>query len=194
MPQIYKYYPYTTPGPHGTKIFHKSDDENLTLTIGTHDNAIYISVPEGVTLPEQPAEITLEEVSLTFESREFLRRNMLAFATTRKLADDKIRETIGDTDDQIADLAKRIGMVERLVMRMAQPLLQNQPVPEAIKDSYLPIVEGYIEAIDNGGVRDRVDLESNIRIAQILTERFAAIAGIVDDLHISRVKSALGES
>ena len=193
MPTVYKYQPYVVPGPSGTKIMHQNNDQGTILLLGQIAGYYYISVPDGEVLPQQPEQITLEEVPLTFETKEHLRWNLNTFQTGRRLADDKIKKTIGDTDYQIADLAKRIGMVERLVMRMSIHLLKNQDIPIETRDAYLPIVEHYLDAIDIDGVRDRVDLESNVRIAQVLTQRFATIAGIVDDLHMSRVKAALGE-
>ncbi len=92
----------------------------------------------------------------------------------------------------MADLAKRVGMVERLVMRMAYYLLSDQPISQEVKDAYYPMVQKYVQAIDAGQIEDRVDLESNVRIQEVLTERFNRIARIVDEVHLGRVKELLG--
>jgi hypothetical protein len=92
----------------------------------------------------------------------------------------------------MADLAKRIGMIERLVMRMAYFQLQDQAISQEVKDAYFPLVEQYINAVDGGLVEDRVDLESNKRLQEVLTERFNKIAQIVDEVHLRRVREMLG--
>lgn len=193
MPKIYKYTPYVVQGPFGTTIIHKNTADNDIFLLGQMGGEYYISVPDGIELPEQPEEITLTEVPLDSEQREQLRKTLPVFRVTRKLAQDRIDAEMGTISEQLADTAKRIGLVERLVMRMALALLQGQPVPQSVSDAYLPIVQHYIQAIDEQGVHDRVDLESNVRIAGVLINRFARIADIVDDLHMQRVKELIGE-
>ena len=194
MPRIYRYEPFVIPGPFGTTITHRNTEDAQISLMGTVGGYHYISVPDEAELPEQPREIALEQVELDGQTREALRRQMSIFQVTRRLADSKIRQDVGDTSDLIADLAKRIGLVERMIMRLSFHLLQNEPVPAEIKDAYLPIVQSYLQAIDVLELRDRVDLESNVRLASVLIQRFSTIAEIVDDLHVQRVRELLGDA
>jgi phage gp36-like protein len=159
--------------------------------LGRLDGYDYISLPDGVALPEQPEQIGMEQVTDSTEI-ERLRQGLLTFENSRRLADSEIRSKIGDTSDLMADLGKRIGMVERLVMRMAYYLLSDQEISQEVKDAYYPMVEEYINAVDAGQIEDRVDLESNVRLQQVLTQRFDRIARIVDEVHLGRVKGLLG--
>lgn len=68
MPIIYRYTKKHTPGPNGTTICHRNTETNEITELATVDGLTYISVPDGVTLPEQP--VTLEIVDMDQSLRE----------------------------------------------------------------------------------------------------------------------------
>lgn len=185
---IYKYSPTVVPGPNGHVVSH-SDPDGVSVYVGAIDGQVFVRFPEGAALPKQP--VGIELTPITEEEVETLRGALPTFRTTRNLAEAIIAEEVGDTASLLADLSKRVGMLERLVMRMSIPVLQNQPVPQEISDAYLPYVQEYIAAIDVDGVRDRVDLESLSRIFQTVMSRSARIAEIVDDVHLKQVRDML---
>ena len=57
MATIYRYEKIHTTGPNGTTVDHNNTEDNEITELATVDGLTYISVPEGVTLPEQPVEL-----------------------------------------------------------------------------------------------------------------------------------------
>jgi len=57
----------------------------------------------------------------------------------------RIEDEIGDNEDLISDLSKRVTMLERLLIRMTDELIKNIPehVPNIIT-AYKPLVDGYL--------------------------------------------------
>lgn len=192
MSQIYKYQPQVESGANGTVIRYQNTENEDIIYLGGLDGWSYVSAPNDTTIPDQPPEINWQQVT-SKEEKERLRQKLRTFQNSRHLAEAQIKTEVGDHSDLIADLAKRIGMVERLVMRMAYFLLSGQEISQEVKDAYYPLVESYIQAVDDGLVEDRVDLESNIRLQEVLTERFNQISHIVDDVHLRRVREKIGE-
>lgn len=70
MTAIFKYRRITTPGPDGTTLyFRNADDEPRAIELGALDDWYYVSVPDGVVLPEQPEEIDWQPVTVDAETR-----------------------------------------------------------------------------------------------------------------------------
>ena len=68
---IYKYQRITTPGPNGTtRYFRNSDTEPRALELAEVDGWYYVFVPADAVLPEQPAEIDWQAVTLTDELKD----------------------------------------------------------------------------------------------------------------------------
>lgn len=68
---IFKYQRVTTPGPNGTtRYFRNSDTEPRALELAEVDDWYYVFVPVDAVLPEQPAEIDWQVVTLTDELKE----------------------------------------------------------------------------------------------------------------------------
>lgn len=68
---IFKYQRVTTPGPNGTtRYFRNSDTEPRALELAEVDDWYYVFVPVDAVLPEQPAEIDWQAVTLTDELKE----------------------------------------------------------------------------------------------------------------------------
>jgi len=69
---IYSYTPHTTTGPNGAILrFRNTEDQDATV-LGEIDGATIVHVPDGVTMPEQPAEIGWKQVTLTDADRKAL--------------------------------------------------------------------------------------------------------------------------
>lgn len=69
----YSYTKITTTGPDGTTIKLVSPDNQTENELGTIDGLTYVSIPDDIVLPEQPAEINLQVVSMTDELKEQLK-------------------------------------------------------------------------------------------------------------------------
>lgn len=99
---------------------------------------------------------------------------------------NRIEVEVGDSYDLIADLSKRISMLERLVMRLAGEILSGTPMPEAYSTTYLQIVESYLYAVDNNLFVDRTDLEDSAELFNRLMARFGTITQIVKEEYFDR--------
>jgi len=71
----------------------------------------------------------------------------------------RITEEVGDDKDLLADISKRLAMLERLAIRVLTPVMRGEVIPQPIIDAYLPLCEGLIAAVDSGQYIDRTDLE-----------------------------------
>ena len=59
---LYKYTPYTTPGPNGTSLRFRAG-ESGAIELAEFDGHAYVHVPDGAELPEQPAEIAWQAIA-----------------------------------------------------------------------------------------------------------------------------------
>ena len=59
---LYRYTPYITPGPNGVSLRFRADESGAT-ELAEVDGAVYVHVPDGAALPEQPVEIAWQPVT-----------------------------------------------------------------------------------------------------------------------------------
>lgn len=59
---LYRYTPYITPGPNGVSLRFRADESGAT-ELAEVDGAVYVHVPDGAVLPEQPIEIAWQPVT-----------------------------------------------------------------------------------------------------------------------------------
>ncbi len=59
---LFKYTPYTTAGPDGTSLRFRPGDSGAQ-ELAEFDGHAYVHVPDGATIPEQPAEIAWQAVT-----------------------------------------------------------------------------------------------------------------------------------
>ena len=59
---IYRYTPYTTPGPDGTSLRFRAGDSGAQ-ELAEFDGHAYVHVPDGAAIPEQPTEIDWQEIT-----------------------------------------------------------------------------------------------------------------------------------
>lgn len=98
MATIYQYRKEHTPGPNGTTVAHRNTDASEIVELATIDGLTYISLPDGVTLPEQP--VVLEVVVLDQAVREQIK----AASPHSKLIGQRMIDTIREAysiDDEM---------------------------------------------------------------------------------------------
>jgi len=59
---LYRYTPYTTPGPNGTSLRFRAGDSGAT-ELAELDGHAYVHVPDGAAIPDQPAEIAWQAIT-----------------------------------------------------------------------------------------------------------------------------------
>jgi len=94
----------------------------------------------------------------------------------------RIFNELGDYDiyDMLADVSKRLGMLERLTVRMAKKLKDDGLLTGYVETAYGPLVDQYVALIDAGVAKDRVDLEDLPQLFAKIQTRMTTIANIVD--------------
>ena len=67
---MFKYQRHITTGPSGTTLYFRNTETNDAIELAEIDGWHYVFVPDGVTLPEQHAEIQWQAVTLTDALKE----------------------------------------------------------------------------------------------------------------------------
>ena len=67
---IHKYQRVVTPGPNGATLYFRNTETNDAIELAELDGWHYVFVPDGVTLPEQHADIQWQDVTLTDALKE----------------------------------------------------------------------------------------------------------------------------
>lgn len=67
---IHKYQRVVTPGPNGATLYFRNTENNDAIELAELDGWHYVFVPDGVTLPEQHADIQWQAVTLTDALKE----------------------------------------------------------------------------------------------------------------------------
>jgi hypothetical protein len=97
----------------------------------------------------------------------------------------KIQGQVGDIGDLVADLSKRIGLLERITLRTLEFLYNSSSIsseiPQEYKDGYSTLLNQYVNDIDSGNYRDRVDIEDNSQLYSRLQERYNIITNLVEE-------------
>ena len=91
MPRIMKYRKFTDQYTTYTAIDNGGEDKKIT-ELCTINNETYISVPDGVVLPEQPKEITLEPVVITTELKGQIEKDSPHIRLIEKRIIEKVRK------------------------------------------------------------------------------------------------------
>ncbi len=93
----------------------------------------------------------------------------------------RIAKEVGDSEDLLADISKRLTMIERLIVRLAIPLLKGEEISDELKETYLPMCELLVNAVDSGQYVDRADLEEPQELFTKLLGRADQIGSIVQE-------------
>lgn len=98
---IYKYKRITTEGPNGTTLYFKNADEgDRALELAEVDGWYYVSVPATAQLPEQPAEIEWQAVTLDAGLKASITANSRAVQLINQGVVDQIR-AMYSVDDEL---------------------------------------------------------------------------------------------
>ena len=145
MTTLYCYQPVVTTGPTGTVIRHTSDEDNQISRVAELDGYTYIAVPDGVALPEQPSEITVEEVTLD----DALRESIKAASRPCQLIAQRMQEQIRarySLDDEL--YLARIGIGSQ----------RGTYTLSAEEDALLDDYQAYVEGVRDWGRAERAKL------------------------------------
>ena len=86
---------------------YEMDSENQCTELCTLDDVTYVAVPDSVTLPDQPAELTITEATITPELRDQIKAASPHVALIAKRMEQRIRERYSLSDEQFFS---RIGV------------------------------------------------------------------------------------
>ena len=79
---------------------YEMDSENQCTELCTLEGVTYVSVPDSVTLPDQPAELTITEATITPELRDAIKAESPHVALIAKRMEMRIRERYSLSDEQ----------------------------------------------------------------------------------------------
>lgn len=99
---------------------------------------------------------------------------------------DKINANIEDVEDIIADINKRIDLIERLVLTVCKYLLRNEQIPEDVSNVFLPFINRYFEMLDNNEFITRVDIEDATQLFEKLSSRITKITKLVQEEYLNK--------
>lgn len=86
---------------------YEMDGENQCTELCTLEGVTYVSVPDSVLLPDQPAELTITEATITPELRDQIKAASPHVALIAKRMEQRIRERYSLSDEQFFS---RIGV------------------------------------------------------------------------------------
>lgn len=86
---------------------YEMDSENQCTELCTLEGVTYVSVPDSVALPDQPAELTITEATITPELRDQIKAASPHVALIAKRMEQQIRERYSLSDEQFFS---RIGV------------------------------------------------------------------------------------
>ena len=189
MPSVYRYQPIVDAGPAGTVTRFANTENDSIRRIASIDGWEYVSVPDNVTIPVQPDGITLEKVNVTPSLRLELIRANRSIALSKQVAREQVQEIVGDAEDQVADLEKRISLMERLVYQLAWRILDGQSTDD-LKQLYGDFLQLYVSGTGDGSIEARSDLHKPQDLVDRLTARSTAVTQVMAD-HAQRVDALL---
>jgi len=190
MPTLYRYTPHIEPGPTGRVVrFSNTAHDDIHRVATLDDGMEYISVPDGVSLPAQPDEITLEQVDVTPKLRLDLIRANVALHQSKGNARERVRDVAGDAEDQIAELEKRLSVMERILYQLAWRILDGQNTDD-LKTEYGGLLQQYVQGIDSGTIQARSDLHYAQPLVNQIIARSNAVTDAVSE-HAARINALL---
>lgn len=119
---ISKYQRVTTPGPDGTTLYFSNTENNDAVELAELDGWHYVFVPDGVTMPEQHAEIQWQAVTLTDALKEQIKAASRACQLIAESMQQRIHAVYPVEDEQYF---ARIGVGVALGVYAFQPGEQN---------------------------------------------------------------------
>lgn len=119
---LYKYTPYITAGPNGVNLRFRANETDAT-ELAEVDGAVYVHVPDGTVLPEQPAEINWQSVTPDAELLARIKAESRSVQLISQAMVEKIRARYTLEDEQYFS---RIGVGVALGAYTFQPGEQEE--------------------------------------------------------------------
>jgi len=119
---IYKYQRVVTPGPNGATLYFRNTETNDAIELAELDGWYYVFVPDGVTLPEQHADIQWQAVTMTDALKEQIKSASRACQLIAEAMQQRIRSVYSAEDEQYF---ARIGVGAALGIYTLQPSEQD---------------------------------------------------------------------
>lgn len=147
-------------------------------------NSEKLIVPEyirlGLPLIDEPDE-ALTEIEITLKTQVL---NYIYKLNARY----RIEQEVGDTQDLIADLSKRLALLERMLLRLFLDRANLYPLSDDILTRYGQYALPLIQTADDNIPIDRIDLEENeVEMISKLTQKNQQIMNIVDVEYLSKI-------
>jgi hypothetical protein len=115
---IHKYQRVVTPGPNGATLYFRNTETNDAIELAELDGWHYVFVPDGVTLPEQHADIQWQAVTLTDALKEQIKAASRPCQLIAEAMQQRIRSVYSVEDEQYF---ARIGVGAALGVYTFQP-------------------------------------------------------------------------
>ena len=134
-------------------------------------------------VPNDPGDSESDLRSLTTEEQE---KQAKAEKLMRKL---KVRfiisSSVGDLHDLVADISKRVDILERLLMITLQDLINNKQVTSFDKTK-IDMVNNYLSDVSARNVKTRVDIENIDSLFSKLGKRVTSITEIITNHYLQQ--------
>ena len=115
---INKYQRVVTPGPNGATLYFRNTETNDAIELAELDGWHYVFVPDGVTLPDQHADIQWQAVTLTDALKEQIKAASRPCQLIAEAMQQRIRSVYSVEDEQYF---ARIGVGAALGVYTFQP-------------------------------------------------------------------------
>ena len=115
---IHKYQRVVTPGPNGATLYFRNTETNDAIELAELDGWHYVFVPDGVTMPEQHADIQWQDVTLTDALKEQIKAVSRPCFLISEAMQQRIRAVYSVEDEQYF---ARIGVGAALGVYTFQP-------------------------------------------------------------------------
>lgn len=115
---IHKYQRVVTPGPNGATLYFRNTETNDAIELAELDGWHYVFVPDGVTLPEQHADIQWQVVTLTDALKEQIKAASRPCQLIAEAMQQRIRSVYSVEDEAYF---ARIGVGAALGVYTFQP-------------------------------------------------------------------------
>ena len=141
---LYRYTPYTTPGPNGTSLRFRAGESGAT-ELAEFDGHVYVHVPDETVIPEQPSEIAWQAVTPDPALLARIKAESRPVQLISQAMIDKIRASYSVDDEMFF---ARIGVGAATGM--------YQPTPDEMQE--MTVFGEFVESIRQWGRAERAKL------------------------------------
>ena len=136
MPSIYKYKRHITQGPNGTTLYFRNTDEDPRgFELCEIDGWWYVTIPDGMVIPEQRPEINWQIVDLTAETKDQIKSASKTYQRIHQEFLDAVRDKYS-LDDELYYARISIGAIQgtyTLIDNEQQELIDYQIYVESVR-------------------------------------------------------------